>query len=94
MSQSNAAIKSFSNGQFANIMHYHDVYFEASAWLVLAVERFTKAKEEGKDMGIAAGTADQANRLFQKALAICAKIPADYRDNCNNKVKQSASLSA
>ena len=58
MSQTNAAVKNFSNGQFCNIMHYHDIYFEASAWLVLAVERFQKAKDEGKDMGIAAGTAE------------------------------------
>jgi len=26
-------------------MNYHDRYFEASAWLILAIDRFTVAKE-------------------------------------------------
>jgi hypothetical protein len=41
-------------------MNYHDRYFEASAWLILAIDRFTVAKELGKDMGLAAGTAARA----------------------------------
>ena len=57
LSQTNMAVKNFQNGQFANVMHYHDVYFEASAWLVLAIDRFQTAKDQGKDMGMAAGTA-------------------------------------
>jgi hypothetical protein len=42
-------------------MNYHDKYFEASAWLILAIDRFTVAKETGVDMGKAAGTAMRAH---------------------------------
>jgi len=38
-------------------MNYHDKYFEASAWQVLGVHRFQTAKDEGRAMGDAAGTA-------------------------------------
>ena len=65
-SQMNLAIKKFKNGQWANILAYHSKYFEASAWQVLAVHRFQKAKDDGKDMGIAAGTAMQARKLFEE----------------------------
>ena len=44
----NAAVKKHNNGVFVNVMVYHARYFEASAWMVLGVDRFTKAKEEGK----------------------------------------------
>ena len=46
------------------VLAYHSKYFEASAWLVLGISRFSIAKEEGKDMGIAAGTAVHAAKLF------------------------------
>ena len=42
-------------------MNYHDKYFEASAWLILAIDRFTVDKETGVDMGKAAGTAMRAH---------------------------------
>jgi len=32
LSQANRVLKAFSRGQFAGVMHYHDKYFEASAW--------------------------------------------------------------
>lgn len=52
------------------IMDYHGKYFEGSAWLVLGISRFNTAKEEGHDMGMAAGTVNHANELF----ASCAPI--------------------
>lgn len=64
MSQTNRAIKAFDNKKFCGVLDYHDRYFEGSAWLVLGISRFTKAKDEGKDMGIAAGTAKHAHELF------------------------------
>jgi len=64
MSQTNRAVKKFDNGRFAGVLDYHDRYFEGSAWLVLGIHRFSKAKEDGRDMGIAAGTAQHANELF------------------------------
>lgn len=64
MSQTNRAIKKFDMGKFAGVLDYHDRYFEASGWLVLGINRFQKAKDEGKDMGIAAGTAAHAHELF------------------------------
>lgn len=57
----NAAIINYDNRHFANIIGYHTKYFEASSWLVLAISRFQIAKDEGKDMGIAAGTAVRAH---------------------------------
>ena len=67
-------------------MAYHDKYFEASAWLVLGVDRFQKAKDTGADMGIAAGTANRATAIFQSANNIVKTIPADYAENYGKKV--------
>lgn len=46
-SQMNMALKKFDNGRFAGVLEYHREYFKASAWLVLGIDRFKKAKEEG-----------------------------------------------
>ena len=64
MSQTNKAIKKFDNGKFANIIEYHAKYFEASAWLVLGINRFQVAKDTGGAMGVAAGTTNHAFYLF------------------------------
>jgi hypothetical protein len=64
MSQCNRAIKKFQNGQFSGVLEYHSKYFEASAWLVLGINRFQIAKEAGAKMGEAAGTANHALSLF------------------------------
>jgi len=45
-------------------LEYHSKYFEASAWLVLGIDRFTKAKEEGHSMGIAAATITNARDIL------------------------------
>mgnify|MGYP006893275294 CR=1 FL=1 len=64
MSQTNRAIKAFEGGKWASILEYHDKYFEASAWLVLGINRFQVAKDTGGAMGEAAGTANHAAKLF------------------------------
>ena len=56
-SQQNRVLKAFQKGGFASVLYYHSEYFKASAWFVLGISRFTEAKETGRDMGIAAGTA-------------------------------------
>ena len=71
----NAAVKAFNNKTFINIMIYHARYFEASAWMVLSVDRFSKAKEEGKDMGIAAGTAQNCADIFTAVGAVVQTLP-------------------
>jgi hypothetical protein len=40
MSQTNNAIKRFEKGRFAGVLEYHAKYFEASAWMVLGINRF------------------------------------------------------
>jgi len=65
---------------------YHSKYFEACAWQVLAVHRFSQAKELGKDMGIAAGTALHCEVLFKEAGALIPKIPQSYHTNFNAKL--------
>jgi hypothetical protein len=69
------------------VLDYHDRYFEGSAWLVLGIHRFSKAKEDGRDMGIAAGTAQHANQLFTNMSNILPSIPNDYHANFNAKLK-------
>lgn len=69
-------------------MLYHEKYFEASAWQVLGVHRFTVAKEEAKDMGHAAGTAVNACNLFKNAEHIIKIIPNDYSANYFKKREQ------
>lgn len=39
------------------MLAYHEKYFDAVALHVLTVGRFKQAKDDGKGMGIAAGTA-------------------------------------
>ena len=68
-------------------MIYHARYFEASSWMVLAVDRFTKAKDEGKDMGVAAGTAQQCLDIFTAVGSIVDQLPNDYKGNYQNKLK-------
>ena len=85
--QMNKAIMAYENGQWANILLYQSIYFEASAWLVLAVHRFKQAKEQGKDMGVAAGTAIQAQLLFQNAGPIVALIPDTYKAHYKAKLE-------
>jgi hypothetical protein len=83
----NAAVKGFNNKTFIGIMLYHARYFEASAWMVLAVSRFSQAKEEGKDMGIAAGTAQNCADIFQAVGSLVNSLPNDYKSNYQNKLK-------
>ena len=89
----NNALKKFDNGRFAGVLEYHREYFKASAWMVLGIDRFKKAKEEGSDMGIAAGTANYAFEVFKKAGAIIPRIPADYHENYKKKLEQSQNMS-
>lgn len=91
-SQMNRAIKAFDRGRFAGILEYHDKYFEGSAWLVLGINRFQVAKDQGKDMGIAAGTANHAAQLFAKMEGIVRTIPQDYADNYNKKREQANNM--
>lgn len=93
-SQTNRVLKAFQQGQFAGILLYHQRYFEASAWQVLGVHRFQEAKDQGRDMGHAAGTAVNAAALFAAIEPITGSIPADYRANYANKRKQAEQLSA
>lgn len=87
LSQTNRILKAFSQGQFAGVMLYHQKYFEASAWQVLGVHRFQEAKDLGKDMGHAAGTAVRAAELFTAIQPIIATIPPEYKSNYENKTK-------
>ena len=85
-SQLNNVVK---NKQFAQIIRYQELYFEASAWQVLAVVRYTQAKEEGKDMGIAAGTAKRAFEVFLGCKSVVDMIPPDYQANYKKKLQAS-----
>jgi len=51
----------------------------------LAVSRFSVAKEEGHDMGNAAGTALHAAEIFASCESVLKAIPADYRSNWQKK---------
>jgi hypothetical protein len=82
-------VKNFQNKEFAQILRYHELYFEASAWLDLAVSRYTQAREEGKNMGIAAGTAKRAFELFLSCKNVVDIIPPDYQANYKIKLKES-----
>jgi hypothetical protein len=65
---------------------YHSKYFEARAWKLLAIHRFSQAKEQGKYMGIAIGTALHCEVLFKQAGALIPKIPQSYHANFNAKL--------
>ena len=82
-------VKNFQNKQFAQILRYHELYFEASAWQVLAVSRYTQAKDEGKNMGIAAGTAKRAFEVFLDCKSVVDMIPPDYKENYKKKLQAS-----
>ena len=92
MSQTNRAIKKFDQGKFANILEYHGKYFEASAWLVLGINRFKVAKDTGGKMGEAAGTANHAFNLFKAMGPIIGTIPADYGENYRKKLANSEQM--
>lgn len=88
----NRAIKRFQNGQFAGILEYHAKYFEASAWLVLGINRFQVAKDTGSKMGEAAGTLNHAHNLFMSMGSVIAAIPIDYKDNYSKKLANSEQM--
>jgi len=75
------------------IIYYHRKYFEASAWSVLAIDRFKKAKEEGRDMGIAAGTALQSCKLFKEMANTIQAIPPEYSANYTKKCGDATKMS-
>jgi hypothetical protein len=54
---------------------------------VLGVHRFQVAKDQGKDMGIAAGTAAQSRKLFEQCQATVNLIGPSYAENYQNKLK-------
>ena len=74
------------------MLAYHSSYFEASAWLVLGIDRFTKAKEEGHSMGIAAGTIAHARDILKNCNV--KNIPASYSQNWQKKLEQATKLAA
>lgn len=92
LAKNNQATVQFQQGQFKGILAYHAQYFEASAWLVLGIHRFTAAKEEGKDMGQAAATIARAAEL----LSTCnvKSIPASYSKNWKAKLESAQKLAA
>lgn len=77
----NSVVKNFRNKEFAGVLNYHKKYFEASAWFVLGINRFTTAKDTGVGMGEAAGTAQHAAELFESINSILANVPQDYHGN-------------
>jgi hypothetical protein len=61
---------------------------------VLGVHRFSEAKEQGKEMGHAAGTAAHSATLFNNMGGLLQSIPGDYAGNYQNKKKQAEQLAA
>ena len=83
LSQTNQALKAFDSGKFANIMHYHSLYFGAMAFLVLAEEEYKVANEKSNGMGKAVTLFKRTTIEFDKAKPVVATVPSNYQDNFN-----------
>ena len=92
MSQTNMAVKAFDSKRFAGVLEYHAKYFEASAWFVLGLHRFMKAKEEGEFMGRAAGTLKRSLDMYNQMGALLKVIDASYAGNYNKKIEQAKKM--
>jgi hypothetical protein len=45
LSQTNQGLKTYDGGRFANIQHYHSLYFKAMAYMVIAQELYKQVEE-------------------------------------------------
>ena len=85
LSQTNAGLKSYDGGKFANVMLYHTYYFEGMAYYVLAQDFFKQAGDNGKGMGSAVGYFKCTSSSFEKAKSVVFHCPSAYQENFNTK---------
>jgi len=92
LSQTNAALKSYDGGKFANIQLYHSLYFKAMAYFVLAQEQYKKVDEQANGMGLAVGYFKAVIAQLDEAKRVVALVPSNYQDNFNAKYAEIAAL--
>lgn len=45
LSQTNVGLKQYDNAKFANVQHYHSIYFKGMAYFVLAQDAYKKVED-------------------------------------------------
>ena len=84
-SQTNGGLKAFEGGKFANIMLYHSIYFEGTAYMCLANEQYKLATDKGGGMGAVCAYYKMAMNVFNRAQTVIHQIPTNYKDNFTAK---------
>lgn len=77
-SQTNVGIKQFDSGRFSGIMHYHSYYFEAMAYLCLAIETYQNVEKTTKGMGLAIGYYSKTLEVLNGVKGVVMSIPPNY----------------
>lgn len=78
LSQTNQGLKTFDSSKFANIMHYHSLYFQGMAYFVMAQEEFKTANEKSQGMGKVVSLFKVTYACFEKAKTVVTTIPSNY----------------
>ena len=92
LSQTNAALKTYDSGKFANVQLYHSIYFKAMAYFVLAQEQYKRVDEQANGMGLAVGYFKAVIAQLDEAKKVVGLIPSNYQDNFNAKYSDIAAL--
>lgn len=92
LSQTNQGLKTYDGGKFANIMHYHSIYFQSMAYYVLAQEELKVANEKFQGMGRAVSYIKKTVAEMDRAKSIVTAIPSNYQDIFNAKYAEITKL--
>lgn len=87
-SQTNTGIKLFDSGRFCGVMHYHSYYFEAMAYLCLAIETYKNVAETSKGIGLAMGYYSKTLQVMDGVKSVVMAIPPNYQDTYNKKINE------
>lgn len=70
LSQTNTGLKAYDGGKFANIMHYHSIYFSAMAHFILAQDDHKVATDKAEGMGKVVGLLKKTVAEFDRAKSV------------------------
>ncbi len=92
LSQTNQHIRQYDGGKFANIMHYHSIYFAGMAWFVVAQDEFKVANEKSQGMGRVVSLFKKTAYEFDRAKGVVALVPSNYQENFNTRYAEVCKL--
>lgn len=73
-------------------MNYHQTYFQAMSYFIIAQEEYKQADQNAEGMGKAVSYLKATTQIFDKAKLSLSSIPPNYADNFNKKMEELAKV--